>query len=61
MTEYQLIIYATKENMRKGVKLFERVFSLPSQVEPDWSTLTKAMRQLYGNFVIIQFNIYNIV
>lgn len=57
MTSFQVQIFANEKNLRDNRRLFERVVSVPDDSAILYAEIVKSLRFLYGERVIINFNI----
>lgn len=57
MTSLQVQVFANEKNLRDNRRLFERVVSVPDDSEILYTEIVKSLRFLFGERVIINFNI----
>lgn len=58
MTSFQVQVFANEKNLRDNRRLFERVVSVPDDSEILYTEIVKSLRFLYGEHVIINFNLH---
>lgn len=57
MTSLQVQVFANEKNLRDNRRLFESVVSVPNDSAILYAEIAKSLRFLYGERVIINFNI----